>query len=113
MIKHSEEISLYDGKNWEDKQINKAFKNLNQQEELIAFSRLYMGTIDSIFIKYGANVVGYFLIGQPVFGKNREKYLKMTKADTSKLTKDYVTNSSLLIDLAGAIGRLLVSYKNL
>jgi hypothetical protein len=29
-----------------------------------------MGTIDSILIKYGANVLGYFLMGYPVFGKN-------------------------------------------
>jgi hypothetical protein len=30
-----------------------------------------MGTIDSILIKYGANVLGYFLIGLPVFGANK------------------------------------------
>lgn len=72
-----------------------------------------MGTIDSVLIKYGANVVGYFLIGIPVFGKNREAYLKKTGQDASKMTRDYVRNSSLLIDLAGAIGRLIASYKNL
>ena len=37
--------------------------------KIINYSRLYMGTIDSILIKYGANVLGYFLIGIPVFGR--------------------------------------------
>ena len=32
--------------------------------------------------------------------------------DTSKITKDYVRNSSLLINLAKAIGRIVVSYKD-
>jgi ATP-binding cassette subfamily D (ALD) protein 3 len=72
-----------------------------------------MGTIDSILIKYGANVMGYFIIGIPVFGKNREEYLKQTGKEAGKITRDYVRNSSLLIDLAGAIGRLIASYKNL
>ena len=29
------------------------------------------------------------------------------------MTRDYVRNSSLLIDLSAAIGRLIVSYKNI
>ena len=32
--------------------------------------------------------------------------------DPSKITKDYVRNSSLLINLAKAIGRIVVSYKD-
>ena len=57
--------------------------------------------------------MGYFIIGIPVFGKNREEYLKQTGKEAGKITRDYVRNSSLLIDLAGAIGRLIASYKNL
>lgn len=72
-----------------------------------------MGTIDSVLIKYGANVMGYFLIGIPVFGQNSENYLKNIQKDKSKITRDYVKNSSLLIDFAGAIGRLIASYKNI
>lgn len=72
-----------------------------------------MGTIDSILIKYGANVLGYFLIGIPVFGSKHEEYLKKIGNDKTKITRDYVQNSSLLIDLAGAIGRLIASYKNI
>ena len=72
-----------------------------------------MGTIDSVFIKYGANVLGYFLIGIPVFGEDHKNYIKKIGKDSSKITRDYVKNSSLLIDLAAAIGRLIASYKNI
>jgi len=69
---------------------------------------------DSVLIKYGAMIVGYSIIGLPVFGsKYKDKYLNMVEKDAAKITRDYVRNSSLLIDLAGAIGRLLVSYKTL
>ena len=49
-----------------------------------------MGTIDSVLIKYGANVLGYFLIGIPVFGKNNSEYLKKVGNDKTKITRDYV-----------------------
>ena len=35
------------------------------------------------------------------------------KNDPTKITKDYVRNSSLLINLAKAIGRIVVSYKDM
>jgi len=76
-------------------------------------NRLFMGCFDSILVRYGATIVGYAVIGMPVFGKHREEYLKNVGNDASKITRDYVRNSSLLIDLAGAIGRLIVSYKNI
>jgi ATP-binding cassette subfamily D (ALD) protein 3 len=39
--------------------------------------------------------------------------LKKTAADPSQITRDYVRNSSLLINLAKAIGRLTISYKEI
>jgi ATP-binding cassette subfamily D (ALD) protein 3 len=35
------------------------------------------------------------------------------KNDPTQITKDYVRNSSLLINLAKAIGRTVVSYKEI
>lgn len=37
--------------------------------------------------------------------------MKSIQNDPSKITRDYVRNSSLLINLAKAIGRLVISYK--
>ncbi len=69
-----------------------------------------MGIFDSMLVKYGAVMVGYTVCGMPVFGPGSAKYLA-ERGDQASITKDYVRNSSLLINLAKAIGRLVVSYK--
>lgn len=71
-----------------------------------------MGIYDSMLVKYGAVMIGYTVIGLPVFGPRKEEYLKKVGNDASRITKDYVRNSSLLINLAKAIGRIVVSYKD-
>jgi ATP-binding cassette subfamily D (ALD) protein 3 len=70
-----------------------------------------MGIFDSMLVKYGAVMVGYTVVGLPVFGPNSAEYLKKRGDNQATITKDYVRNSSLLINLAKAIGRLVVSYK--
>ncbi len=70
-----------------------------------------MGIYDSMLVKYGAVMAGYAVLGLPVFGPNKEKYLKSISADGATIAKDYMRNSSLLINLAKAIGRIVVSYK--
>lgn len=71
-----------------------------------------MGIFDSMLVKYGAVMCGYAVVGLPVFGPGSEEYLR-TRGDQAQITKDYVRNSSLLINLAKAIGRLVVSYKEI
>lgn len=56
-------------------------------------------------------MVGYAVVGLPVFGPNSAEYLAKVGNDPSAITRDYVRNSSLLINLAKAIGRLVISYK--
>jgi len=53
------------------------------------------------------------IIGMPVFGPNSKEYLRKVKNDPGVITKDYMQNSSLLINLAKAVGRIVVSYKEL
>ena len=72
-----------------------------------------MGIYDSMLVKYGAVMVGYTVVGLPVFGPNSAEYLAKRGNDQAMITKDYVRNSSLLINLAKAIGRLVISYKEL
>ena len=64
-----------------------------------------------MLVKYGAVMVGYTVVGLPVFGPKSGEYLAKYGNDQAQITKDYVRNSSLLINLAKAIGRLVVSYK--
>ncbi len=70
-----------------------------------------MGVFDSMLVKYGAFMVGYGVLGLPVFGSNAEEYSKRTGDNAGSMTKDYIRNSSLLINLAKAIGKLVISYK--
>ena len=113
LVNHSEEIAFFRGNQWEKKRVNETFEKLIRQTYNIMSKRLFMGCFDSILVRYGATLVGYAVIGMPVFGSKREEYIKKVGNDASKITRDYVRNSSLLIDLAGAIGRLIVSYKNI
>jgi len=72
-----------------------------------------MGCFDAMLTKYGAVLVGYAVLGIPVFGPKKEEYMKRIGNDASAITRDYIRNSVLLINLAKAIGRLVISYKEL
>ena len=72
-----------------------------------------MGTFDSIMVKYGATLCGFCILALPVFGEGSEAYLARMKADPSGITRDYIRNSSLLISLSKAVGRIAISYKEL
>jgi len=71
-----------------------------------------MGIFDSMLVKYGAVIVGYAILGLPVFGPGAKEYLARQGTDPGNITKDYVRNSSLLINLAKAIGKIVGSYRD-
>ena len=47
------------------------------------YKRLYMGTIDSMLVKYGATVYGYSAVSIPVFSKNSNIYKNMSSNNES------------------------------
>lgn len=73
--------------------------------------KLYIGIFDSLLTKYGAVMMGYTLLGFPIF-TGSERYSKKFSNDSSIITKDYIRNSTLLVNLAKAIGRFIYSYKD-
>jgi len=111
LLNHSEEIAFYQGAEWEKKRINKSYGELHSHIEMVMKQKFWMGIFDSMVTKYGAVLVGYTILGLPVFGPGREAYIKAVAADPAQITRDYVRNSSMLISLAKAIGRIVVSYK--
>jgi len=110
LLSHSEEIAFYNGADWERINIDKGFKKLTDHIDSVIVKKFWMGIFDSMLVKYGAVMVGYTVVGLPVFGPGAAAYLAQ-RGDQATITKDYVRNSSLLINLAKAIGRLVVSYK--
>lgn len=113
LVHHSEEIAFYRGHDWEKKRISDSFKNLITHSRSIVQKRLYMGVFDNFLVKYGAVMCGYAILGMPVFGSGREAYLAKVGNEASAITRDYIRNSALLINLAKGIGRLVVSYKEI
>jgi len=113
LVHHSEEIAFYKGNEWEHERIKSSFRKLINHTESINKKRLLMGTFDSLLTKYGAVMIGYTVVGLPVFGPGSKDYLLKNGSDPSIITRDYVRNSSLLINLAKAIGRLVISYKEI
>jgi len=113
LVHHSEEIAFYRGQTWEKTRLNASFKELTTHSRSVALRRLYMGSFDAMLTKYGAVLVGYAVLGIPVFGAKKEDYLSKVNGDASAITRDYIRNSSLLINLAKAIGRLVISYKEI
>ena len=88
-----------------------AIKKHIKHSENIINKKLYMGVFDSMLVKYGAFMVGYGVLGIPVFGSGSEAYIKKVGSDASEITNDYIRNSSLLVNLAKSIGKLVISYK--
>ena len=111
LLNHAEEIAFYNGDNWEKTRVNRKFKELYKHIDGVIEKRFYMGIFDYVLVKYGAVMIGYAVLGFPVFGPGKEEYMKKVGTDAATITKDYIRNSGLLINLAKAIGRLLVSYK--
>lgn len=111
LLTHSEEVAFYNGHEWERRNIDGGFEKLYAHISYVLKKRFLMGIYDSMLVKYGAVMVGYTVVGLPVFGPKSGEYLAKYGNDQAQITKDYVRNSSLLINLAKAIGRLVVSYK--
>eukprot|EP01017_Pseudomicrothorax_dubius_P039005 TRINITY_DN592_c0_g3_i6.p1 TRINITY_DN592_c0_g3~~TRINITY_DN592_c0_g3_i6.p1 ORF type:complete len:662 (-),score=198.19 TRINITY_DN592_c0_g3_i6:121-2106(-) len=113
LLHHAEEVAFYRGHQWEKTRINAAFSKLLDHSTDIMNKKLFMGCFDALLVKYGAVLGGYAVVGLPVFGPRRKTYLESIGGDVSLITRDYVRNSSMLINLAKAIGRLVISYKEL
>lgn len=111
LLNHSEEIAFYNGAKWERKRINNSYDELHRHVAKTMGARFYMGIFDSMITKYGAVLVGYTILGLPVFGRNSDQYLSQVSDDPSQIFRDYIRNSGMLISLAKAIGRIVVSYK--
>lgn len=113
IITHAEEIAFYRGNKWEKERVNADFDDLIAHKNDIYLKRFYMGVFDSMIYKYGANIVGYCLLAVPVFTGDNKKYTNAESGaiDASNITKDYIRNSAHLINLSKALGRIIVSYK--
>ena len=53
---------------------------------MVLGKKFWMGIIDAMLVKYGAVLVGYAILGLPVFGPGSAKYIQEMNSDPSKIT---------------------------
>lgn len=133
LIVHSEEIAFFGGGGREKQYINRAFDNVVAHLRKLFAARWRNGFIDSILVKYLATIVGYSIVSIPVFfsdsfifrilnhprsvlrgipiSARKSKDPETTSA--SKIAGLYTRNSRLLLQLASAIGRLVLAGKEI
>ena len=101
LLYFSEEVAFQNGSQWERRNISEKFANLTKHLRKIMLNKLYMGTIDHMLIRYAANIMGYTILGFPVFGDYIQAFkVKAKKVESATLTGNYINNSSLLINLS-------------
>ena len=76
LVTHCEEIGFYRGDQWEKHKIEATFNKLIEHQQNVIYKKLYMGCFDALLVKYGASMIGYTIVGLPVFGPNNKIYLK-------------------------------------
>ncbi len=97
IIDHSEEIAFYRGTEWEKNRMNDAFEVLYDHIKNVYEKKLFMGVFDSMSVKHGAVICGYIILGLSIFKK---KQIDTNNITASAITKEFVKNSSLLINYA-------------
>lgn len=103
LITYSEEIAFFEGSEREKQIITKLFDDLFAHSSYVNGLHGLNGILDQYLAKYGASITGYALLCLPVFFP-RDPNAPRTAAD---LTRDYISNRQLLMDLATGIGKLL------
>lgn len=116
LINYSEEIAFFAGNKREKSYLNTAFDRLYSHSKGIFTKQAYLGVFDSWLVKYGATMIGYAVVAVPVFGSVGARAYGANAGATdesrSSITRDYVRNSHILINLARAIGQVILLYKN-
>lgn len=114
LINYSEEIAFYSGNKKEKNFMNRVFDKLYNHSKGIFQKQASLGVFDSWLVKYGATMIGYAVVAVPVFGSFGMRMYGSGNSDSAKsaITRDYVRNSSILINLARAIGQIILLYKN-
>lgn len=110
LITNSEEIAFYDGNRKEATVINSSFQRLvNHLRKSMQF-RFSMGIVDNMIAKYWATVVGYLAVSRPFLDLANPRHANSTH---SEIMEDYYKSGRMLVNLATAVGRLVLAGREL
>lgn len=110
LITHSEEIAFYNGNVREKKILDESFTRLIDLVRKSQQFRFSVSVIDNIVAKYLATVVGFLVVSRPFLDQSDPRHLNSTYAERME---DYFRSGKMLIKLSEAMGRLVLSGREL
>ncbi|KAI9283730.1 ABC transporter transmembrane region 2-domain-containing protein [Umbelopsis sp. AD052] len=114
IIAHSEEIAFYGGGQREKEVVESSFRKISRHIRKVYTLRFVNGIFDSVLVKYCATMTAYYLLARPVFDpRYATEQMGMEASDPAKLMEDYSRNSSYLVNLSQAVGRLILTGRDL
>ena len=107
VITHSEEIAFYQGAERERQILNGAFEQVAKHLKYTHKLRFFNGIFDSVLVKYCATQLAYILLSQLAFQQSD------SQINPTRLMEMYSKNSSYLVNLSQAVGRLVLAGRAL
>ncbi len=105
LIVYAEEIAFYEGAERERGIITTMFDTLFRHHAKLEGLKTVVGILDQFLLKYGTSITGYALLAIPVFFSPPSAETQ----DMAALTRNYVLNRQLLMDLSIGIGTLMTT----
>ena len=110
LITNSEEIAFYQGNEKEATVITSAFKALMAVALRAQQFRCSLGVLDDVIAKYFATVVGFYIVSRPFLDLSHPRHLNSSH---SEIMQDYYQSGRMLMNLAMAVGRLVLAGREL
>jgi ATP-binding cassette subfamily D (ALD) protein 3 len=110
LITNAEEVAFYGGQAKEKIVMNDTFAHLVSHLRKAMQFRNAIGVVDTIIAKYWATVVGYLVVSRPFLDLLHPRHLHSSQHE---IMEDYYRSGRMLVNMASAIGRLVLAGRDL